>query len=339
MYDYNKYNKVAGIIDAYLEHIHDFEGPKQQHFIARLKLCNGYHDIDGKLGMSVKDVFSYKIDDCLDVLNTMKSGDYNKVYEKILDSDSSDYFRHIRGHESSDMVMYIAFVRLSDNLSILYRNGLDELMRPYEDDIRAVYNTGFYSKVTRFVKEDTFIRKNEGTVFSNGVGYLASLNSLRPDLFMAIDPAVLNSVAEYYISELKSYDLSWSDYMKHNMIYGLTHFIINLSNFYTRPLPDTNIVKKSLNALDCILDRFIDDGYTGINFDTLCEIIVCLSLSKTLKYGNVKNIQDWLLERLDENNDRILYDKRKLFKDNVTKRFMNAEHTNILFIISFLLDI
>jgi hypothetical protein len=196
-------------------------------------------------------------------------------------------------------------------------------------------------RVIEIANADRTMRDLEGTTYVNGVGGVMCLKLMKNNL-VPLDWSYINSCFEevwkYYLEKCGNEEWNKSKKNLHNYIYGLTHCIINLSNFYI----NVNNVQNSEQFLDevihtkdmlCnIVESQKSSNYILFNDDTLAEMLLTIRLC-----GG-----EYSPERLTALNSLSLrFDSTKLIfrehkRDSLKEELLANEHTNILYILNVL---
>lgn len=331
MIDLSHYIKAKSIADTYINNYRYLNGTmKKQHFMSRLSLCNGYKNLlsDNRKKLSV---FKYTTQD----LTKKLSQSWGELWDDSIKNDGNGYKEKIKNQESGDIKFYFGMTDILGEASILLRNKL-ELPKGIEKKI----NRHNLIKMIDIANDDVLIKDLEGTTYVNGIGGIICLkklkNSLIPIAWDTIDDCY-KKIFEYYLDKYEHFE-SWMDdeFKRHNYIYGLTHCIINLTNFYTEFIQNNDkymtYIRRTILCLKSILKYCKRNNYQLLNNDTLAEILLTMKLCggeyETERIAAV----DSLSLRFDPNKHIFREHKFDSFKDEILKN----EHTNILYILNVL---
>ena len=332
MIDFTHYIKAKSIADTYLQHIKDLNGTsKKQHFLTRLSLCDGYKHIlqDPHKKQSLYEYTRKELKKKL----TMS---WDEMWNESMNDDEYGYKKEIKKEVDDNIKFYFGMTDLIGLTCILLRNGEN-----IPDDISKKINRQNLLRVIEIANSDMIMRDLEGTTYVNGVGGLMCLKWLKNNL-VPIDWSYINGCFEgiwkYYLEKCGGVEWKKSKNNLHNYIYGLTHCVINLSNFYTA----INYVQNSENFLNevihtkdilCnIIESQKSSDYKIFNDDTLAEMLLTIRLC-----GG-----EYAIERLNAlnslslrfNSTKLIFDEHK--RNNLKEELLANEHTNILFILNIL---
>ena len=332
MIDYTHYIKAKSVADTYLDHIKDLNGTlKKQHFLTRLSLCQGYGHI---LDNSRKKHGLYEfIQKDLERKLTMT---WDEMWDESMGDDEYGYKKEIKKAVTPDIKFYFGMTDLIGETSILLRNG-EELPEGVE---KKIYRQNLL-RMIEIANADTVMRDLEGTTYVNGIGGIMCLKNLKQNL-VPIDWSIINGCFEgvwkYYLDKCGSGEWKKSKNKLHNYIYGLTHCVINLSNFYT----NVNAVQNSDIFLDEVIhtkDMFCNiiesqksSNYILFNDDTLAEILLTIRLCG----GEYEMTRMTALDALSRrfNSEKLIFDEHKC--NSLKEELLANEHTNILYVLNVL---
>ena len=332
MIDFTHYIKAKSVADTYLQHIKDLNGTsKKQHFLTRLSLCDGYKHIlqDPHKKQSLYEYTRKELKKKL----TMS---WDEMWNESMNDDEYGYKKEIKKEVDDNIKFYFGMTDLIGLTCILLRNGEN-----IPDDISKKINRQNLLRVIEIANSDMIMRDLEGTTYVNGVGGLMCLKWLKNNL-VPIDWSYINGCFEgiwkYYLEKCGGAEWKKSKNNLHNYIYGLTHCIINLSNFYTA----INYVQNSENFLNevihtkdilCnIIESQKSSDYKIFNDDTLAEMLLTIRLcggEYTIERLNALNSLS-----LRFNSTKLIFDEHK--RNNLKEELLANEHTNILFILNIL---
>ena len=331
MIDFTHYIKAKSVADTYLQHIKDLNGTmKKQHFMVRLSLCDGYKEILAD-NRTKTNLFKLTFDE----LKRKLDMSWDDMWDESMDNDEYGYKNEIKTHIDEDIKFYFGMTEILGLAGILLRNGM-ELPKETEKKI----NRRYILRMIEIANEDTIMKESEGTTYVNGIGEIMCLKWLKNSL-VPIDWSTINDCYEriwrFYIEAVgKSQEWIRSPRKRHNYIYGLTHCIINLTNYYTRFIGNDerwmNEIKETSNILINLVDNQRRENYIIFNDDTLAEMLLCIKLCG----------QDMCIERINAMNALSLrFDSTKLiFREHksqtLKEELLKNEHTNILYILNVL---
>ena len=332
MTDLSHYIKAKSVVDTYINNYRYLNGTtKKQHFMSRLSLCDGYKNLltDDRRKESV---FKYITKD----LTKKIDQSWDELWDESMENDENGYKKKIKQQDSDDIKFYFGMNDVLGETDILLRNGLD-LPKGIEKKI----NRRYLLKMIEIADNDDIIKDLEGTTYVNGIGEIICLkklkNSFAPITWNAINDCY-KKMFEYYLDKCEHFE-SWirNDFKRHNYIYGLTHCIINLTNFYTESIQNNDLyftyIKRTILCLKNILKYCKRDNYSLLNNDTLAEILLTMKLCGAEYENERMSALDLLSLRFDPTKHIFREHKFDSFKDEIIKN----EHTNILYILNVLL--
>jgi hypothetical protein len=329
MIDFTHYIKAKSVADTYLQHSRDLNGtPKKQHFMARLSLCNGYKGLldDNRTKTSL---FKWTSEDLAKKLGMS----WDEIWDEM--PDEFGYNKEIKQLDDEDIKFYVGMTDVMEKVCILMRNGI-----PLPEGVEKKVNRRYLLKMMEIADRDTVMHEIQGTTFINGIGQIIYLKNLRNDL-VPINWSTINDcyrrVWRFYIEKVGR-EQKWmlSKNKRHNYIYGLTHGVINITNYYDKPIVNdetwVNEIKETCNVLINLVDSQRLTNYSLFTDDALAEMLMCIKLC-----GQVDCI-----ERIAALNALSLrFDSTKLiFREHKCEKFkdelLQNEHTNILYILNVL---
>ena len=332
MIDFSHYIKAKSVADTYIQHKNDLNGTtKKQHFFSRLSLCQGYgHILDDP--RFKKSLYSFIQKD----LEKNISMSFDEMWNESMSDDEYGYKKEIKKIDGEDIKFYFGMTDIVGEACILIRNGQE-----LPEGIEKKLNRKNLLRMIEIANADTVMRDLEGTTYVNGIGGIMCLKLLKNNL-VPIDWSYINGCFEgvwkYYLKMCG--DGQWKKSKKnlHNYIYGLTHCIINLSNFYTNVNNVQNselFLNEVIHTKDIlcnIVDSQKSSNYSLFNDDTLAEMLLTIKLC-----GG-----EYAVERLTALNALSLrFDSTKLIfrehkKEDFKEELLANEHTNILYILNVL---
>lgn len=332
MINLNHYIKAKSVADTYISHKRDLNGTaKKQHFFTRLSLCEGYGYLLGD-NRNKNGLFEFIKED----LTRKLSMDWNQMWDEAMKDDEYGYKKDIKKVDDGDVKFYFGMTEIIGLVCILLRNGIE-----LPDGVEKKINRRYLLKMIDIANSDTIIREKEATTFVNGIGGIICLKWLNNSL-VPIDWKIINDcydkIFEYYINVCS--ENGWlekaSYYKLHNQIYGLTHCIINLSNFYTRPVDTTSFGEKpdiAARILNNIIDSQRLTNYGMFNDDTLAEMLLAVKLCGGECWPERLTGLDDLSGRFD--SQKLMF--REHQRPTLKEELLANEHTNILYILNVLL--
>jgi len=330
MVDYTHYIKATSVVDTYLDHINMLNNTAQkQHFLTRLNLCQGFgHLLDDKRVKS--NLFKFILNDLENKLNMS----FDEMWDESMKEDDFGYKKEIKKVDDADVKFYFGMTEIMELIGILLRQNIE-----LPKDIDKKVNKESLQKMIDIANKDDIMKKDEGTTYVNGIGEIISLKELRDDL-VPIEWDVINNcykkIWDYYINICqKSSELN-TKHKRHNNIYGLTHCVINLTNFYTRFIGNNDIFMNQIKQTSRILINLVDsqrlNNYKIYNDDTLAEMLLCIRLCCQGDCIERLNALDALSLRFD--SAKLMFREHKY--DKLKDELIKNEHTNILYVLNVL---
>ena len=333
LYQYILSENVIQTYKKNLWRIREFN--EYQHFISRLHLIDKYQ------AKTSNEVYSTKVDE-LEKLFDMTP---EQAFELATSEDSNGYLDKLKEIANEDIKKYLYFGRIFDDITILNRNDVDideKLQGKINDFLHKNRDiVDFMCKTSK--NED--LRKYEGTLCVNGIGYM---------LYLFDDKYILHDIKEafidlyrYYLDKVRGHELEERDF-----VYGLTHCIIDISDFYTRNVNDQIMLFQDVYPIGELYDQtttvigkclsvYTKTGSTlnlsSISSDMLAELLVVYRLrlndypsNKWYDQGYaISRAYQELVNRIDPKYGYIRDHKEEDFALDLKKN----EHTNILFIL------
>lgn len=332
MIDFSHYIKAKSVADTYLQHKQDLNGTaKKQHFFTRLSLCEGYgHILDDP--RVKKSLYSFIQKD----LEKKLSMSWDEMWDESMNDDEYGYKKEIKKVADDNIKFYFGMTDVVGEACILIRNG-QELPKNIESKI----NRKNLLRMIEIANIDRVMRDLEGTTYVNGIGGIMCLKWLK-NSFVPLDWSYINGCFEgiwkYYLEKCGSGEWSKSKKKLHNYIYGLTHCIINLSNFYT----NVNNVQNNEHFLDEVIhtkDMLCNivesqklSNYILFNDDTLAEMLLTIRLCGGEYSPERLNALNSLSLRFD--STKLIFREHK--RDSLKEELLANEHTNILYVLNIL---
>ena len=332
MIDFSHYIKAKSIADTYIRHKTDLNGTtKKQHFFTRLSLCEGYdHILDDP--RVKKNLYSFTRND----LEKKLSMSWNDIWKENMNDDKYGYKKDIKNETDEDIMFYFGMTDIIDDVRVLISNNQE-----LPDGVEKKINRRNLLRMIEIANADMVMRDLEGTIYVNGIGGIMCLKWLKNSL-VPIDWSYINGCFEgvwkYYLKKCGNGEWNKSKKKLHNYIYGLTHCVINLSNYYTNVNNVQNneqFINEVIHTKDIlcnIVESQKSSNYILFNDDTLVEILLTISLC-----GG-----EYSPERLTALNSLSLrFDSTKLIfrehkRDSLKEELLANEHTNILYILNVL---
>ena len=326
-----QYIRSQIVVDTYKKNLHLLQPFNEyQHFVSRLHVIEGVQ--------IAKEVYGIKIEELKRLLKMTP----DQSFKLALDQDDNGYLDKLKEKNDPKIKKYLHVCHIIDDYNVLRRNNqvIDEEIK------QAVYNL-LDDKMIDFMCEeskDDYLRESEGTLCVNGIGYLLYLWGDQPK--KKVIEAFID-LYRYYLDKVGYKGLS-----NRNFVYGLTHCVIDVSDFYTKNVNDQihffqdvypigELYDQTINVICESLKSYTFTGTTlslsSINSDMLAELLVVHKLllddypsNKWYATGYViSKAYRELCNRIDPKRGYI-HDHKE--EDIVTDLKRN-EHTNILFIL------
>ena len=331
LYNYIKSNAVKNVYLKNLWRIKEYN--EYQHFLSRLSIVDKTVKVN-------KEIYRVKIDE----LKRIIASNPNETWELALEQDNNGYLKELSKSITPDIKFYIHYCRIFDNLNILRRNNIDfdfERVKHFFDD-------KIIEKMCNISYNET-LRELEGTICVNGIGYLLPfIDSYISEKSRKIVLKTFVDLYSFYANKCEK-----SGFINRNYVYGLTHCIIDISDFYKKDVYE---------QIEMFLDEFeIEDLYTR----TISIINKYIKASTETKSElNIKDIKSDMIAELlvvykllvkNHENEKFIYEysnyinlayqelcrrveiKYNYIRDNKDNDFSIDlkinEHTNILFIL------
>ena len=282
------------IISEYLKNIHNLPQDKQQHFVTRLNLVQP---------MDISKYMSTVIDEIKDIISKYDNQQYKEIvmnyvinpYVTTNDPEMTKVTDWLKGIEDVDLLQILAVGIYADKKSIVTRNGFSA--PDLDINVKKIFS--------KLLKCDELKNKN-GTLYINCGGYLWNLYHKEIKGWRKLRKSIID----------ESRDL--------RNIYGISHILLQASNFYTTPIDDE--YETELKIVNDLLEEYRDDGYKGVSLDLLCELALCLKYSNRMypEYNHVKTY-------IDQKVKGIAYSTKKT--SDYTEDLINNEHTNALYVL------
>jgi len=329
MIDFTHYIKAKSVADTYLNNIKDLNGTsKKQHFMVRLSLCDGYKELLSD-NRTKTNLFKFTEQDL-----TKKLGmTWDEIWDEM--PDGYGYNKEIKKLDDEDIKFYFGMTEILEEVCVLLRNEIE-----LPEGIEKKVNRRYLLRMIEIANKDTVMCDLQGTTYVNGIGEIICLKWLKNNL-VPIDWSIINDcykkIWRLYIEKCGR-EQKWmsSKNKRHNYIYGLTHCVINITNYYTRFIGNDetwmNEIKETSNILINLVDSQRLTNYSLFNDDTLAEILLTIKLCGQDMCIERINALDALSLRFD--STKLIFREHRCdkFKDELIKN----EHTNILYILNVL---
>lgn len=284
------------IVSEYLKNIHKLPQDKQQHFVTRLNIVQP---------MDISKYILNVVDDVTDIIEKFNKKQYKDIvmnyvinpYITTNDPEMRKVADWLKSIKDPELLQILAVGIYADKKSIIVRNNYSA---PDLDlNIKSIFNS--------LLKFDELKDKN-GTLYINCGGYLWNLYGEELNKWRKLRKTIINS------------------YRNLRNIYGITHILLQASNFYTKHID--NEYEEELCIVNKLLEDYRRDNYKDVSLDLLCELALCLKYSNKVypEYNYVKAYIDNIVK-----DNSIVYSTKKT-KD-YTQNLINNEHTNALYIL------
>lgn len=331
LYNYIKSNIIKNVYLKNLWRIKKYN--EYQHFLSRLSIVDKTVEVN-------KEIYDVKINE----LNHIISSNPNETWKLSLEQDNNGYLTELSNVITPEIKFYIHYCRIFDNLNILRRNNIDFDF----ESIKHFFDDKIIEKMCNISYNET-LRELEGTICVNGIGYLLPfIDSYISEKSRKIVLKTFVNLYSFYVNKCEK-----TGFTNRNYVYGLTHCIIDISDFYKKDIYE---------QIEIFLDKFeIEDLYIrtihiineyiknsietksninikDINSDMIAELLVVYKLL-VKNHENEKFIYEFsnyinlayqeLCRRID-----IKYNYIRDHKDDDFSIDLKInEHTNILFIL------
>lgn len=326
-----QYIQSQRVVDAYKKGLRLLQPFKEyQHFVSRM------HAIEGL--PTSKEVYGTKIDELKELLKITP----DQSFELMIKDDPNGHLNKLKEKNDPKIKKYLRVCRIIDNYNILRRNN-----QVIDGEIKqAVYDL-LDDEMIDFMREeskDEYLRMNEGTLCVNGIGYMLYLWGDQPK--KKVIEAFID-LYRYYLDKVRGHELDYRDY-----VYGLTHCVICVSDFYTKNVNDQIPLFQETYPIGELYDSTIEIivkslrnytktgtslGLSSISSDMLAELLMTYKLlledfisNKWYEFGYVIfRVYQELVNRIDPKLGYIRDHKM----DDPVEDLRRNEHTNILFIL------
>lgn len=329
-----KYIKSNIVKNVYLKNLWRIkEYSEYQHFLSRLSVVDKTVKVN-------KEIYSVKIDE----LKSLISSNPNETWKLALEQDNNGYLKEINKVITQEIKYYVHYGRIFDNLNILRRNSIDFDF----ESVKHFFDDEIVEKMCNISYNET-LRELEGTICVNGIGYL--LPFIDRYISEKSRKAVLKAFVDLY--SFYANKCENTGFINRNYVYGLTHCIIDISDFYKKDIYEqTKLFLDKFEIEDLyirtihIINKYIkasietksELNIKDIKSDMIAELLVVYKLlvknheneKLIYEYSNYINLAyQELCRRID-----IKYNYIRDNKDNDFSIDLKInEHTNILFIL------
>ena len=331
LYNYIKSNVVKNVYLKNLWRIKEYN--EYQHFLSRLSIVDKTVKVN-------KEIYRVKIDE----LKRIIASNPNETWELAREQDNNGYLKELSKYITPDIKFYIHYCRIFDNLNILRRNNIDFDF----ESVKHFFNDEIVEKMCNISYNET-LRELEGTICVNGIGYLLPfIDSYISEKSRKIVLKTFVDLYSFYANKCEK-----SGFINRNYVYGLTHCVIDISDFYKKDVYEQ--IKIFLDKIEIedlyirtihIINKYIKSSIESkselnikdIKSDMIAELLVVYKLlvknheneKFIYEYGNYINLAyQELCRRVD-----IKYNYIRDHKDDDFAIDLKInEHTNILFIL------
>lgn len=330
LYQYILAENVIRVYKKNLWRIREFN--EYQHFVSRLHLIDKYQ------AQTAKEVYNTKIEE----LKALFSMTPEQAFELAISEDSNGYLKALKEKDDKNIKKYLWVCRIIDDYNILRRN-LSIIPGDLKNKVYDLLDDNLIDFMCETSK-DEFLRSHEGTLCVNGIGYLLYLWGDKTKT--KIKEAFIDLYI-YYLKQVYSTGL-----IDRNYVYGLTHCIIDISDFYTRNVNDQiksfqdvypigELYCETVTVISECLSIYTKVGTTislsSLSSDMLAELLVVYKLlindypsNKWYDFGyTISRTYQELTKRIDPKYGYIRDHKEEDFALDLKRN----EHTNILFIL------
>ena len=329
-----KYIKSNIVKNVYLKNLWRIkEYSEYQHFLSRLSVVDKTVKVN-------KEIYSVKIDE----LKSLISSNPNETWKLALEQDNNGYLKEINKVITQEIKYYVHYGRIFDNLNILRRNNISFDF----ESVKHFFDDEIVEKMCNISYNET-LRELEGTICVNGIGYLL------PFIDRYISEKSRKAVLKAFVDLYSFYDNKCENtgFINRNYVYGLTHCIIDISDFYKKDIYEqTKLFLDKFEIEDLyirtihIINKYIkasietksELNIKDIKSDMIAELLVVYKLlvknheneKFIYEYSNYINLAyQELCRRIDIKHNYIRDNKDNDFSIDLKIN----EHTNILFIL------
>lgn len=329
-----KYIKSNIVKNVYLKNLWRIkEYSEYQHFLSRLSVVDKTVKVN-------KEIYSVKIDE----LKSLISSNPNETWKLALEQDNNGYLKEINKVITQEIKYYVHYGRIFDNLNILRRNNISFDF----ESVKHFFDDEIVEKMCNISYNET-LRELEGTICVNGIGYLLPfIDSYISEKSRKIVLKAFVDLYSFYANKCEN-----TGFINRNYVYGLTHCIIDISDFYKKDIYEqTKLFLDKFEIEDLyirtihIINKYIkasietksELNIIDIKSDMIAELLVVYKLlvknqeneKFIYEYGNYINLAyQELCRRIDIKHNYIRDNKDNDFSIDLKIN----EHTNILFIL------
>lgn len=329
-----QYIQSGRVIKSYIDNLELIKDESEyQHFLSRLSLTQV---------MNVPtDLYDKKIEELKQLLKMTPE----RAFQLALEEDSNGYIDALKERNDDNIKKYLWICRIIDDYNILRRN-LSFVPGELQQAVYNLLNDDTIDFMCKTSKDD-FLRSHEGTLCVNGIGYLLYLWG--DDTQTKIKEAFID-LYKYYLERVDNTDIALPE--SRDFVYGLTHCVIDVSDFYTRDVneqimmfqktyPIGELYDATAWMIGRCLNEYIKPGTTLpldlLSSDMLAEMIVVYKLllddypsNKFYDFGYaISRVYNELISRIDPIKGYIRDHK----EEDPAADLKRNEHTNILFIL------
>ena len=331
LYKYIKLNTVKNVYLKNLWRIKEYS--EYQHFLSRLSVVDKTVKVN-------KEIYSVKIDE----LKSLIASNPNETWKLALEQDNNGYLKEINKVITQEIKYYVHYGRIFDNLNILRRNNISFDF----ESVKHFFDDEIVEKMCNISYNET-LRELEGTICVNGIGYLLPfIDSYISEKSRKVVLKAFVDLYSFYANKCEN-----TGFINRNYVYGLTHCIIDISDFYKKDIYEqTKLFLDKFEIEDLyirtihIINKYIKASIESkselnirdIKSDMIAELLVVYKLlvknheneKFIYEYSNYINLAyQELCRRID-----IKYNYIRDNKDNDFSIDLKInEHTNILFIL------
>lgn len=336
------YIKCDSIVKQYAKeflNVKNIVDDKYQHFVTRLNECPRFKEVTAAYWN--KDMFSAGKKHLDQILELLRDKDYEKLIQDIKQGDPKGFCDEFIKVDREAAAFVFSMMKAVSYVSIFLRNHIN-ISKQTLELFSEVFNNEAVTNLIKQTVENKNLQDLEGTACMNTLGYMLYVKKLRSELidvpleeiesaFVKVFAIYRDKCKEYYRKHILTLDLT--DSQVHNIIYGLTHGVINCSDFYVKNPWDTknsdikSLLRSSYRILYTILRASKSVDYKNLNADALAEILLCLKMLDP-EWKTTPTFTDTLY-KLEGYFD---YESHIMVNKNDDKSLASNEHTNILYI-------
>ena len=214
LYNYIKSNIVENVYLKNLWRIKKYG--EYQHFLSRLSI------VDKTVKVS-KEIYSVKIDE----LKRIIASNPNETWKLSLKQDNNGYLKELDKVITQEIKYYVHYCRIFDNLNVLRRNSIDFDF----ESVKHFFDDEIVEKMCNMSYNET-LRELEGTICVNCIGYLLPfIDGYISEKSRKIVLKAFVDLYSFYANKCEN-----TGFINRNYVYGLTHCIIDISDFYKKDI-------------------------------------------------------------------------------------------------------